>query len=362
MRAPSISSRSCRCRAVALCAAALLLAIGACEGDTIVLPGDPPGSASQGDTIGGPDGVAGGPDAGGFPDAAGAADHSAAPPPDHAGGGSDAPAAPDIPRPPDRVEPPPTCRPNDDGVVSRDEVVILPGASAIYLANAAGTTVPVDAEGRPDPSSPGQRIWEFGAGPRDLVTPLAIEPFPDDAWYTPSFPGDVTYVTPLGPQTPDVLGVFRLLDDRLEMLGLASRGDGPGRTLLVYDAPVELYRFPLRPPDPDGTPRQSWSQTVTFRNAILQGVRQAGEETYRFTVDRIGTVVLSHFTFTSVLRIRLDLTQTFVFSRHGNTRHSVQLFYFTECVGEVARIVGPSIANTPPSTVTEAAEFRRLGM
>ena len=341
---------------------AMLLAVclaAACEGDTIVLPGGPPGGPDTGtspglDSNGGWDGTGDPPDHWAVGDTPSPGSDASVVPPDVA-------APNDVAPPPDRGTTLPTCLPNDDGVVSPEEVVILTGATASYLSNAAGTLVAVDADGIDDPDAPGHTIWDFQAGPRELATPLTIESVPADAWYRDYFPADVTYVTPLGPQTPEVLGLFRVWDDRLEMLGLASRTDGPGHTLLVYDDPVALYRFPLRAPEPGAEP-QRWGQTVTFRNAVLQGVVQAGQEEYRFTVDRVGRAILPHFTFTSVLRIRLDLTQTFVFGRDGNTRHSVQFFYFTECVGEVARIVGPGVTSGPPATVTEAQEFRRLGL
>ena len=250
---------------------------------------------------------------------------------------------------------PATCLPNDDGVVTRDEVVPVFGAIASYLANADGTTVPVDVDGVADPDAPGLFVWDFRDGPRDVRVGLPVARMPTDAWYAPSFPPDVTYVTPLGPQTPDILGVFRLRGSELEMLGLASREGGPGRTLLVYDAPVALYRFPLER-------GRAWTVEASFRDARIQGAPQAGVETYRFTIDRAGKVILPNFTFTSVLRIRLDLTQTFVVSQGANTLHSTHYFYFTECVGEVARIVGPLTPETPAPPVTTAREFRRLGL
>ena len=308
----------------------LTVALAACGSDTVVLPGDPP-----------------------WVDATGAGPEIAAP--RDAAGGNDASLAPDAG--PDRVAPAPSniCRPDADGRITRDEVALLIGASPLYLANAEGTTLPVAPDGVPDPNAPSRRLWDFRDGPRDLAGPLLIEELPPDAWYAAEFPPDVTYVTALGPQTPDLLGVFRLTPTRLEMLGLASRYDGPDHTLLVYDAPVALYRFPLRAPDPAAGP-QTWTQTVTFDDAVLAGTRQAGRETYAFTVDQVGTAQLPNFTFSDVLRIRLDLTQTFVFGHDGNTRATTQYFYFTECVGEVARIA------TPAATPATATEFRRLGM
>jgi hypothetical protein len=328
---------------------ALLVALAACEGDTIYLP-------PRGDAGGGNDARDGRHDAVTAPDLTNPADLR--PRPD-LGPGPDVPDGPDVVRPPDVPRPPDTgepatCRPNDDGVVTRAEVVPVYGAVAQYLANAAGTTVPVDVDGAPDPAAPGAHVWDFRAGPRDVARGLRVERFDRGAWYAPNFPDDVTYVTALGPQTPDILGIFRFEGDDLRMLGLASREDGPARTLLVYDDPVTLYRFPLEV-------GRTWTAESTFSNAWLQGARQAGRERYRFQVDRAGTVVLPNFTFTSVVRIRMDVTQTFVVSQDHNTLHSVHYFWFTECVGELARVVGP-LTPDPPGPVTEAREFRRLGL
>ncbi len=320
----------------------LLGGLPACGDQTIILP---PGDMTGGE-----------PDPGGgdvpIPPDGGAADENA--PGDGAGG-------PDEPNPPDAGTGPTVCRPNNDGTVAASEVVLVLGAVASYLTNAAGTTVAVDPDGTPDPDHAGQYIWDFSEGPRDIVRGVGVEAMPADAWYAEHFPHDVTYVAALGPQTPDLLGVFRSRGDILEMLGLASRSAGAGRTLLVYDEPVVLYRFPLVPPNERGTP-QTWSQTATFSNAVLQGASQAGREEYRFTVDRAGTVILPNFTFTSVVRIRLDLTQTLVISRGSNTLHSVQYFYFTECVGELARIVSATTPAGPSLPLREANEFRRLGL
>jgi len=331
-------------------ALALLLALAACEGDTIYLPplGDAGGGASN-DTLDGRHDGAGSPDHTEPADLGPSPDLG--PRPDVAP--RDTVRPPDVPALPDSGAPV-ACLPNDDGVITRAEVVPVYGAVAQYLANAAGTTVPVDVDGAPDPDAPGQTVWDFRAGPRDLARGLLVERFDAGAWYAPHFPDDVTYVTALGPQTPDVLGVFRFVGDELQMLGLASRADGPARTLLVYDEPVTLYRFPLEL-------GASWEAESTFGNAWVQGARQAGRETYRFEIDRAGTVVLPNFTFTSVVRIRMDVTQTFVVSQGHNTLHSVHYFWFTECVGEVARIVGPLTPDTP-GPVTEAREFRRLGL
>ena len=64
------------------------------------------------------------------------------------------------------------------------------------------------------------------------------------------------------------------------LYGLASKEQNPpeGETLWVYDSPVTLYAFPLKP----GT---SWTKTGTIKNGLVRGLPYAATDVYQGTDD-----------------------------------------------------------------------------
>ena len=59
------------------------------------------------------------------------------------------------------------------------------------------------------------------------------------------------------------------------LLGIASTKEAPseGKTLVVYEAPVAFYRFPI-------TPGSSWISTGQVTGGVLRGLPYAGNDTY----------------------------------------------------------------------------------
>ena len=259
---------------------------------------------------------------------------------------------------PDTQQPPPTdtggidpsmCPANNDGQIEMAEMPIVPGVVVSYMSNALGQTVAVNPAGTATDSGV---LWDFVDGPADVVAALDIVAV-SGAWFYPHFPSG-TYATPVLLTDLDELAVFQVTDSTIEMLGLVSRHELPDNqlTLLVYDTPVVVYRFPIRL-------GQSWEQQVEFRDARLKGIKNAGRETYTFSVDAVGTLQLPQFGFENTLRVRLELTQMLAVSQGSNIIQTVRYFYVHECAGEVARIVG--LPGHTELDFTTASEFRRLG-
>jgi hypothetical protein len=262
-------------------------------------------------------------------------------------GEEDAAAQEVVPR--DDIDPAMLCIPNNDGTITAAEMPVVVNAVASYLVNAQGTEVPVNVAGAAKGAG---WSWDFEEGPEAVHAALKVEP-PEGFWFSDQFP-DADYVSPFTPWDTDLLAAFRAAPGRTEMLGIASRHkDGPAFTLVVYDDPVVLYQFPLELGN-------QWVSEVSFSDATLQGVKNAGTERYEFAVDGRGTLRLPQFTLENTLRIRLDLTQTFVVSDGEPAVRHIWYLYVHECLGEVARIV--SLPGEDSGNFETAAEFRRLGL
>jgi hypothetical protein len=236
----------------------------------------------------------------------------------------------------------PMCRGNGDGVVSRDEVVFAPGVAVRYRINPAGTTVSVNVDGdmRPD----GTRAWDFSDPNGDLVSYQLITT--DGAWFASSFP-TAQYAARIDPRAPE-LGVYRATNTALELLGVAGEDEASG-TLVQYDNPVPLVRFPL-------VNGATWTADAMVVNGMVDHTPIASRDHYDVTVDAAGEVNVGVLTFRNTLRIRVESTQ--MFPAGPGMRH-IQYLWMTECYGEVARITSTD-GEVDPSFGT-ASEFRRIG-
>ena len=240
------------------------------------------------------------------------------------------------------------CTGDNDGTIDADELPWATGLAVPYLANGAGTTVDVQPAGETVADG---TIWDFTQPPGTLAVELDLVD-PSAQWFAEHFP-DASYAAPLFAQELDILAVFAVYEDGFEMQGLASREAQPadGQTLLVYDEPVEVYRFPLEL----GT---AWEASSSFRDASLYGVPNAGEELYRFEVDSVGSLLLPGFTMEKTLRLRVEVEQTFAVSTGDNPVVSMRYLYLHECYGELARIT--SLAGETEPEFGEASEVRVL--
>jgi hypothetical protein len=236
-----------------------------------------------------------------------------------------------------------TCLPNLDGQLYASERRPGLGAQLRRLVNAAGTTRAVDLAGAGG-------TWDWSADyADDRLAVLEAKPLAGQ-WFASSFP-EATFVAPVD-VAGELWGVYRHTDAALELFGMASAVDAPlgSRTLLVYQQPVQLYRFPLKP-------GASWTATGKVLNGTYHGLPYAGTDTYEFSVDAAGDLLLRDLTFSQVLRVR---TRVQVTPAVGIPTSRRQVGFLAECYGEVAR--ASSRDNETDTDFTTAAELRRVGL
>jgi hypothetical protein len=242
-----------------------------------------------------------------------------------------------------------SCVPNLDGVIESSELQPSLGTAASYRVNAANTTRTVDVEGQVNGS--GQRVWDWGASYSDDQIATIEATALQGKWYASSFPNG-QYVTPF--DAADTLeAVYSQDASGAYIQGLASTQENPaeGKTLWVYDTPVKLYAFPLKP----GT---TWTTSGNIKNGLVRGLPYAATDQYQGTDDATGQLILPDFTFTQAHRLRFVVTTTF--SAGGAPQVNRQVSFLFECFGEVGR--ASSQANETNDDFTTAAEQRRLGM
>lgn len=240
------------------------------------------------------------------------------------------------------------CMPNLDGQIDAAEFQPALGVPETLLVTPAGGSEPVDLVGSVD--AQGKRIWDLTADDgTDQIASLQASALAGK-WYASAFPGG-QYVTPI--DLADTLeGVYAQDGSGIYLLGEASTQEHPpeGKTLLVYDQPVAIYRFPLRP-------GASWVSAGAVRNGTFRDLPYASVDTYQVTVAAAGTVELPDLTFTQAMRVKIGLTIAPSAGASVTTQQSSWLF---ECFGEVARATSEPGETNPDFTT--AAELRRLSL
>lgn len=241
-----------------------------------------------------------------------------------------------------------SCTPNLDGKIEADELKPMVGLTARYLVNPAGKNRTVDLAGTVDEN--GQRSWNLGTDfADDQVAELPATAI-DGKWYAASFKA-AAFVAPfdLG-KTIDA--VYAYDSSALSLLGLASADPNPpeGKTLLVYDNPIAIFRFPI-------APGGKWVSAGTITMGTLRGQPYAGKDTYEVSVPGAGRLALPDFTFTQAIRVETKVT---VQPTAGMTIVTRQTSYLFECFGEVARATSQN--GEMNDDFTTAAELRRLGL
>lgn len=234
------------------------------------------------------------------------------------------------------------CQGNNDGVISRDELPVVMGASVDYLVNPPSTTVTVSPDGEQDGA--GNVIWDFSSTEGQVFT-VTLEPV-WDKWFADYFPeADYASVTSPG---DDTLGVYEVDDQAVWLLGYASPQED--HTLAIYDSPIALIRFPL-------SEGMSWVAVGEIQNGTWQGSPFATQDTFRVHVDQQGTLRLPYLDVKKTLRVGVEVVQSLP---GGNTLRRIQYLYIHECYGELGRIVSQQGELDP--RFTTAAEFRRLAL
>lgn len=232
---------------------------------------------------------------------------------------------------------PRVCMPNYDGKITRAEVPLRTGLYATYMAAADAT---VDLTGTVEG---GERVWSllgpYGGDHRTILE--AREP--GGQWFSEDFP-DASYVARLG-DSSELLGVFRLTDEALYLLGVVSPTEGFTETNVAYDPPVTVLSFPL---EADKT----WSDEASVSGTV-QGVFSFYSEDYTSTVDAVGKLKTPFATF-PVHRVRVELTRTVGFF----TTKVITYAFVSECFGTVASVVSQD--DEDELEFTSASEVRRL--
>jgi hypothetical protein len=264
----------------------------------------------------------------------------------------DAASADDVIATPDAVEPDdtqpddvprPACTANNDFTIERSEIHVAVGATELFAVNNDGTTVSdVDTAGM---SSTTGRVWDFSAARAEDHRVLDEVVDPAGQWWASAYP-DATYAMPLD-LAETILGVYRVSDSRVELLGTVSRE--MNRTNMAMTPPVIVMQFPL-------TEGATWSQTVNG-NGFYDYTALANVTQYVFTVDAHGEVRTPAGRFPA-LRIRTDLDQSVPFTLIRRTQRTYT--FVSECWGAVARIA--SVDNEMSVEFTTASEYRRLSL
>lgn len=230
------------------------------------------------------------------------------------------------------------CQPDHDGTLTRAELPMMAGQSARFRI---ATDATIDTAGQQ--GAGGERTWSLAAGlpgDQDLTTTLLA---PAGTWWAASFP-TASYAARLSIDS-ELLGVMRLDDAGLSLLGVVSPEGGLTRTELAYDPPVPLVPTPLGP-------SASWSVSTTVSGLAL-GVVSVYSERYQARVDAVGTMTTPFGPF-PVRRIATDLTRTV-----GAAVTTKRTFGFVaECYGTVATITSQDYERG--AEFTSAAEVWRL--
>jgi hypothetical protein len=239
-----------------------------------------------------------------------------------------------------------TCVPNDDGQIDADEMQAVLDVAASYLISPAGETRAVDLTG--SVNAGGQRVWDWSAdAPTDQILTLTATAV-TGKWYAASFPTG-QFTTPLD-SAATLDAVYRQDSDAMYLLGYASKAAGASQTLVVYAAPVALYRFPL-------VVGKTWTSVGDVTNATVYGLPYAGRDTYETTVVDSGILKLPGITFTQALRVRTHVTAA---PAAGASVSKWQVSFLYECFGEIARATSEN--GETQADFTTAAEVRRYGL
>jgi hypothetical protein len=215
-----------------------------------------------------------------------------------------------------------------------------------YLENPAGKTRTVDVAGS---TVGGVLTWNFGSDYADDGVISVVVTNLTGKWYAASFPTG-QFVTPQD-AAHTLEAIYKRDDGGVYLLGIVSTDQAPaeGQTLLVYDTPILVAKFPM-------SAGVSWVSASTVTNGKVRNLPYAGKDTYEVTDDGIGRLVLHSFTFESVHRVRTKVTISPSAGKNAVTR---QVSYFAECYGELTRVV--SQTDEPNADFTTAAELRRFG-
>ncbi len=236
------------------------------------------------------------------------------------------------------------CSPNHDGQITHAEIPLEPGLHANYEAASCPATtldctIPVDMTGK---MVNGVRTWDLTASLQGDHSELVETQSMTGKWFAASFP-DADYAAKLS-DSADLLGVFKINDQGLYLMGVVSPMSGSTQTLLTYSPAVTVLQFPIKA-------NATWTTSSTV-SGMNSGVSGAYFEKYDSTVDAVGSLKTPFSTF-PVMRVRTDLTRT-----AGAVVTKRTFSFVSECFGSVANVVSNYEETT--TDFTTAAEVTRL--
>lgn len=244
---------------------------------------------------------------------------------------------------------PPLCIANNDGEITRDELPFQSGISVRYrLENGE---IPIETAGR---ISDGTTVWDLSRpDPKDQPIALLAASEIEEHWFAAQFP-HADFAAPLS-NDKSLWGPLSVEEEGALLHGAASTAelDAANATLLVYDAPVTIYPFPMK----KGVRTQS---EALAREGILQGIPVAVRDNYDVEVTDVGTLILPDLVLENTLRVTLRLRRTMTV---GDTQQISHVFLH-ECLGEVARIVSRALPLDEPleDEFLVAQEVRRMSL
>lgn len=236
------------------------------------------------------------------------------------------------------------CLPDLDGTLAADELPVVVGVRADYVID---TDVRVNLAGAAA-AGEAARVWSFidpAPGPGDAAVPIgptSVDDLPDAG----RFPG-ATFAVETAPGS----GLYQMLSRDDQALWLFGIDSADGKTVLPYDQPVALLRFPL-------APRDSWRETGTVSDGTTSGLPYRGTDTYDITDTATGSLAIPGVHFDQVHRVTTAVTVAPDAGGDMVTRR--QSSFYSECLGEVVRATSED--GETSDDFTRAAELRRLSL
>jgi hypothetical protein len=242
-----------------------------------------------------------------------------------------------------------TCLPNLDGQLDAAELGAAFDVPVSYVISPPGEDRPVNLAGKDD--GKGGLAWDFSPDFASDKSLMLTASKVAGKWYASSFPNGV-FASPVD-TAGELDGIYASTDKAISLLGVASIVEKPtkGKTLLVYDTPIDVYRFPL-------APGATWTTTASIvMGGMINGLAYSGKDTYEVKDDAIGSLALHDLTFQQVHKIETKVTLSPTIG--GAPQTTWQVGFVSECFGEVARAT--SKVGETTADFTAAAEVRRLG-
>lgn len=221
------------------------------------------------------------------------------------------------------------CVGDNDGQIERGEILFETGLAVRYRFVDGSDLGGVHPDGEETPG--GGRAWDF-RGLAGVIRKILIEPVADK-WFRTNFTSAqyaVVTACILGGDcerdpNQEVLSLFEVREDRILLLGAASRGEG--LMILPYGKPVDALIFPLRT-------GSKWTVRATIIEGQFGGLTFNRDDQYDFFVPTRGTLYADGVQFLNTLR----LDWTVVFNAPGaQPLTSSFVTYWHECFGEIAR-------------------------